>query len=262
MLKSGIAKWNSNRPDQERDCLMKAMILAAGRGTRLQHLTRSKPKALIEIKGKTLLELLIIRLKTFGFNEIIINAHHFSEQIQSFLQAKNNFGMRIELSIENELLDTGGGLKKAGWFFDDNKPFLLHNVDVLTDLDYGELFARHESTKALATLAVRQRKSNRYLLTDGQHVLCGWENSESGEHRLVREPKGTLQRVSFMGIHIIAPPLIPLLNGRRIFPIIDAYLQLAAQHIIYLHSCDRFRWLDLGKPQHLAEAETLFTDYF
>jgi len=156
---------------------MKAMILAAGLGTRLRPLTDSIPKALVELNGRTLLEITIDRLKSFGITEIIVNVHHHAEKIAVFLKSKNNFGLRIELSREDELLlDTGGGLKKAAWFFQEGnsgEPFLLHNVDVLTNIDFHQMLAAHKKTSALATLAVQQRPSSRQLLFDQNNLLAG-----------------------------------------------------------------------------------------
>ncbi len=139
------------------------MILAAGLGTRLRPLTNTIPKALMEVGGMTMLEIAIGRLMKAGFNELIINTHHFAEKIEKFLKDKNNFGIRIELSYEEELLDTGGGLKKAAWFFDDNKPFALYNADIFCDMDLKSMYDEHIQKKSLVTLAVKERKSNSYL---------------------------------------------------------------------------------------------------
>ncbi|HLK05584.1 MAG TPA: nucleotidyltransferase family protein [Candidatus Acidoferrum sp.] len=156
---------------------MKAMILAAGLGTRLRPLTDTIPKALVELNGRTLLEITITRLKSFGVAEFIVNVHHHAEKIVSFLESKNNFGVRIELSREDDLLlDTGGGLKKAAWFFlegNSSEPFFLHNVDVLSSIDLNQMLDAHKNSGALATLAVQQRKSSRQLLFDENNLLVG-----------------------------------------------------------------------------------------
>src|SRR5208283_5777856 len=155
---------------------MKAMILAAGLGTRLRPLTGDRPKALVEIDGRTLLELTLTRLSKFGIREVIINAHHFADRIFEYLNGRKNFGMKIEISREDVLLDTGGGLKKAAWFFlqdSQDEPFLLHNVDVLSNIDLGRMVRFHKEHEALATLAVQERKSSRYLLFDERGELCG-----------------------------------------------------------------------------------------
>jgi NDP-sugar pyrophosphorylase family protein len=242
---------------------MKAMIFAAGLGVRLRPLTDTKPKALVEINGVTLLELVINRLKKTGVNEIIINVHHFAGQIIDFLDKKQRFNIRIEISHENELLDTGGGLQKAGWFFDDGNPFLLHNVDVLTDLDYESMISSHLQSGALVTVAVRRRKTTRYFLFDQSQRLCGWESTDSGEIKMARKTEGDLQNLSFMGIHVISPKIFNLFTEKALFSIIDAYLRLAAdEHKIIAYRADRARWIDLGKKENLAEAERMFHDEF
>src|SRR5713226_4478722 len=162
---------------------MKAMILAAGLGTRLRPLTDNRPKALVEVAGRTLLEICLSRLRTFGISEVIVNVHHFADMVIDYLKSKNNFGMRIEISREDVLLDTGGGLKKAAWFFleDSNRshsskidePFLLHNVDVISTIDFQRMLLFHNENHALATLAVQTRETSRYLLFNDQLQLCG-----------------------------------------------------------------------------------------
>jgi NDP-sugar pyrophosphorylase family protein len=157
---------------------MKAMVLAAGLGTRLRPLTNDRPKALVEIGGRTLLEITLSRLRRFGVREAIVNTHYFAEMIAEYLQVKANFGMRVEISREPLLLDTGGGLKKAAWFFQENfdtadEPFLVHNVDVISSIDLGGMLQSHEKSHALATLAVQKRKSSRQLLFDANLQLSG-----------------------------------------------------------------------------------------
>lgn len=239
---------------------MKAMILAAGLGTRLRPLTDSTPKALVKIKKHTLLEIIINRLKIFGINEMIINVYHFADQINQFIKNNNSFDIRIKISREDSLLGTGGGLKKAGWFFNDNNPFLLHNVDVLSDLNIQQLLKFHNKNKALATLATRSRKTNRYFLTDLNNTLCGWESIQSNEKKIVRQPQGALSRVSFMGIHIISPEFLSLLPSDKKFSIVDAYLTAAENHIIKTMPCDTSKWLDLGKPEQFNQADQLFPE--
>src|SRR5690606_32019928 len=154
---------------------MKAMIFAAGMGTRLKPLTDTIPKALVPVGGKPLLQHIIEKLKRFGFNEIIINIHHFGQQIIDFVQENNSFDIRIEFSDEREqLLDTGGGIKKAAWFFDDNKPFLVHNVDILSNIDLQELYHFHLKNNTIATLLCSIRQTSRYLLFDTDNHLRGW----------------------------------------------------------------------------------------
>lgn len=241
--------------------MMKAMILAAGLGTRLRPLTDHKPKALVEVNGIPLLEILIHRLKRNGVREIIINTHHFSEQIIKFIEQRNRFDIRIEISEEKELLDTGGGLKKAAWFFNDDQPFLLHNADVLTNLNYAAMLKAHQKTSALATLAVRSRKTSRYFLFDSNQRLCGWESVKDNQKKITvaNEP---LKRYSFMGIHIISPEIFKYLSGEGPFSIVQAYLDLSekGQHI-YGFPADMYKWIDAGRKEHLLQAADEFKDF-
>ncbi|NTV45677.1 MAG: nucleotidyltransferase family protein [Chlorobiales bacterium] len=242
---------------------MRAMIFAAGLGTRLHPITETRPKALVEVGGITLLETAIKTLLKFGFTDIIVNVHHFAEQIVGFLAANRNFGANITISDEtDQLLDTGGGLKKASWFFNDSKPFLVYNVDILTNLDLGALYRAHECSGAIATLAIRNRPSSRYLLfdeLDSDHslTLCGWKNSKKNEIKIARPSKGELKELAFSGIHIIDPSLFELIKETGKFSIIDVYLKVAEAHLIqgYLH--DKSLWLDVGKPDSLSKASEL-----
>src|SRR6202047_3366769 len=184
---------------------MKAMVLAAGLGTRLRPLTDHRPKALVEVAGRTLLDITLTRLRGFGIREVIVNVHHFADMVLEYLNAHDNFGMRIEISREDVLLDTGGGLKKAGYFFRDDsrrpdEPFILHNVDVISTIDLRRMAQFHTDNQALATLAVQDRKTSRYLLFDEQLRLCG---RRSG-HDLVDGRPGT-HALAFSGIHVISP---------------------------------------------------------
>ncbi len=234
------------------------MILAAGLGSRLRPLTNDKPKALVEINGRPMLELLILRLKKFGVNEIIINVHHFADRIINFLEQNKKFGLRIAVSSEKKLLDTGGGLKQARCFFDPEESFLLHNVDVLTDLDYLQLFSAHQKNNALATLAVRTRPTSRYLLFDANNDLCGWKNLKTNEVRMTRQPDGKTRPLSFMGMHMISPEIFDFFPEKDIFSIIDLYLELAAdERIIKGFPADHYQWVDMGKKTDLKEAERL-----
>ena len=231
---------------------MKAMILAAGLGTRLRPLTETRPKALVEVDGKPLLEHVLRRLLEVGVTEVIVNVHHFPEQIAEFLRAKQNFGIRIELSHESELLDTGGGLKQAGWFFDDGQPFFLHNVDILSDIDLRALYQAHTQRRALATLAVMPRDSSRYLLFDETGRLCGWGNHATGRHELSREPDGEVEALGFCGIHVISPAIFEKLTEAGAFSIITSYLRLAAEdERILAFRVDGATWRDVGKLEML-----------
>ena len=235
---------------------MKAMILAAGLGTRLRPLTDDRPKALVEINGRTLLEITLCRLRMFGVNEVIVNAHHFADKIQDYLKANDSFGMRVEMSREEVLLDTGGGLKKAAHFFLEESgrpggPFILHNVDVLSSIDLQRMVQFHMETQALATLAVQDRPTSRYLLFDEQQQLCG---RRSGVDELVR-PSRDVQALAFSGIHVISPRLLTLMTEAGAFSIIETYLRLAAagEEIRALRA-DEYYWRDLGKPESVAQA--------
>jgi NDP-sugar pyrophosphorylase family protein len=240
---------------------MKAMILAAGLGTRLRPLTNDRPKALVTIAGLTLLEIALSRLRSFGVSEVIVNAHHHAQMIVDYLKAHDNFGMRIEVSREEELLDTGGGLKKAAHFFSGSSldPFILHNVDVLSTIDIGQMLRFHAQQYALATLAVQQRVTSRYLLFDEQGQLCGRRiirdtKAESQPDQLVR-PAKQLQALAFSGIHVISPLIFAKMEEQGVFSIIDAYLHLASQgeKIVALRA-DEYYWRDLGSPENLFQA--------
>ena len=239
---------------------MKAMILAAGLGTRLRPLTDTRPKALVEIGGRTLLEISLARLRSIGIREVIINVHHYAESVQAYLQAKNNFGMRIEISREEILLDTGAGLKKAAWFFleDANRrdePFILHNVDVVSSIDLARMVQFHRDSKALATLAVKDRQTLRYLLFGDQLQLCGRQNGRDGAPEFVRPSSGA-QALAFSGIHVISPRVLPMLTEEGVFPIIASYLRLASQgEKILAFRADEYYWRDLGRPENVLQAE-------
>ncbi len=194
------------------------MILAAGLGTRLRPLTNDRPKALVEINGHTLLEIALIRLRSVGISDVIINVHHLADSIVDYLKIKHSFGMRIEISREEILLDTGGGLKKAAHFFLEDKvdePFLLHNVDVISSIDIGRMIQFHLENHALATLAVQERESSRYLLFDHQLQLCGRRSSDQGDE-LVRSTQ-PLQALAFCGIHVLSRQIFSAADGRRSF---------------------------------------------
>jgi len=270
---------------------MKAMILAAGLGTRLRPLTDTRPKALVEIAGRTLLEITLTRLRTFGISEVIINVHHFADMVTDYLKSNKNFGMRIEISREEILLDTGGGLKKAAWFLlgnstpanpsrtDSNQmdePFLLHNVDVISTIDFARMLQFHKEHHALATLAVQARETSRPLLFDNKLQLRGRRSSgtpvPSGAEGVIPDcasqttatpnhakttsaPEESLQSLAFSGIHVISPRLLPKLTEEGVFSIIPAYLRLAAQgQNILAFRADDYYWRDLGRPADLAQA--------
>jgi len=232
---------------------MKAMVLAAGLGTRLRPLTDDRPKALVEVAGRTLLEMTLARLRSFGIRDVIVNAHHFADRMIEYLAANANFGMNIVVSREDVLLDTGGGLKKAAWFFlDANEPLLLHNVDVVSTIDLRRMLESHQHSGALATLAVQQRESSRYLLFDREQRLCGRRIGGQDEIARASDDK---QALAFCGIHVISPRMLPMMKEEGIFSIIESYLDLAARgETIAAFRADEYYWRDLGKPEEIAQA--------
>ena len=240
---------------------MKAMVLAAGLGTRLRPLTDDRPKALVTLAGRTLLEITLSRLRSFGVNEVIVNVHHFADQIVDYLQANRNFGMRIEISREDVLLDTGGGLKKAAWFFLENKgakdePFIVHNVDVLSTIDLARMVSFHTEHNALATLAVQQRDTSRTFFFNEHGQLCGRRTGRDAENEWAL-PAQQFQSLAFSGIHVLSPRIFADLSEEGAFSIIPAYLRLAAQgEPILAFRADEYYWRDLGRPEDIAKAES------
>ena len=240
---------------------MRAMVLAAGLGTRLRPLTDHRPKALVEVGGRTLLEIAVARLASFGVREVIVNVHHFADMIVDYLKANKNFGMRIEISREDDvLLDTGGGLKKAAHFFLQNsqspeEPFILHNVDVISTIDLHRMAQFHAENHALATLAVQERPTSRYLLFDEQLELCGRKSGRDGQAELLRSSSHP-KALAFSGIHVISPRLFSLMTEEGVFSIIAPYLRLAAQgeKIIAFRS-DEYQWRDLGRLDDVTQAD-------
>ncbi len=236
---------------------MKAMILAAGLGTRLRPLTNDRPKALVEVAGRTLLEIALSRLRAFGIREVIVNAHHYAEMMQEYLKANHNFGMRIEVSSEPELLDTGGGLKRAAWFFlegGSQEPFILHNVDVISTIDLARMLQAHTENDALATLAVQDRETSRYLLFDESGQLCGRQAGRDGDREIVRTAIA-MKALAFSGIHVISPRIFAKMKEQGAFSIIAAYLTLASEgERIFGFRADEFYWRDLGRPENVTQA--------
>jgi NDP-sugar pyrophosphorylase family protein len=238
---------------------MKAMILAAGLGTRLRPLTDNRPKALVEIAGRTLLEITLSRLRAYGIREVMINVHHFAGMIVEYLKANDNFGMRIEVSREEVLLDTGGGLKKAAYFFLEDssrfeEPFILHNVDVISTIDLRRMVQFHTEKQALATLAVQDREASRYLLFDEQLQLCGRRSGRDQNPEFVR-PSPQVQELAFSGVHVISPRLFAMMIEEGVFSIITSYLHLAAHGVkILAFRADEYYWRDLGQPDNVAQA--------
>ena len=237
---------------------MKAMILAAGLGTRLRPLTDDRPKALVEVAGRTLLEIALCRLRDFGVREVIVNTHHYADMVLKYLEAHHDFGMRIEVSREEILLDTGGGLKRAAHFFLESngslqEPFILHNVDVISTIDLGRMMRFHAEQDALATLAVQDRETSRYLLFDENGQLCGRRAGRDGKPELIR-PAQQVQALAFSGIHIISPHLFAKIEEEGIFSIITTYMDLAAKNErIFAFRADEYYWRDLGRPESVMQ---------
>ena len=236
---------------------MKAMILAAGLGTRFKPWTDLHPKALAVVNGKSLLERNLIYLQSFGIKEVLVNVHHFADQIRDAIIIHDGWGSNIHISDESgEVLETGGGLKKAVSFFDQGS-FILMNADILTDLDLKAMISFHNKKNPLATLAVTNRRSSRYFLFDGKERLSGWRNIKTGEE-IISIPGPGLVEKAFSGIHLISPEIFPLMHRQGKFSIVDVYLELAGMHSIlgFDHSGSKF--VDVGRPESVALAEKLF----
>lgn len=238
---------------------MKAMVLAAGLGTRLRPLTDDRPKALVEIAGRTMLEITLGRLREFGIREVIVNAHHYADMLIGYLKAHDSFGMRIEVSREDVLLDTGGGLKKAAPFFLESgsagdEAFFLHNVDVLSTIDLGAMLRAHRGRGSLATLAVQERETSRYLLFDDELLLCWRRAGRDGALEMVR-PAGRVEALAFCGVHVISRRFLEMMTEEGVFSIVAPYLRLAAQgEKVVGFRADEFYWRDLGKPERVKQA--------
>lgn len=247
---------------------MKAMIFAAGLGSRLGAITQHKPKALVEVGGVPMLKRVILKLKDAGVSEFVVNVHHHALDIEDYLSANENFGVDIRVSDERELLlDTGGGLLHARRLLDGNEPIIVHNVDIMTDFDVAGMVAAHERSRSDATLLVAQRKTSRYLLFDDRMRLAGWTNVNTGE---VRSPwtgdvePGRLRMLAFGGVHIVDPSTV--------FDALSEYgggeNQVFSITPFYTDSCRRlkingyipeedYNWIDIGKPESLMAAESI-----
>ncbi len=233
---------------------MRAMILAAGYGTRLRPLTDAIPKALIKIHDTPLIDIVLRKLLRTGFTEIAVNLHHHAEQVEEHLRHHPLTSATIQISREPEILDTGGGIKKMLDFLGADQPVLVHNVDVLSNLDLRELISRHKASESLATLAVQARQTKRYLLFDKEDHLCGRESADRGRE-LVRPVGGAVERLAFNGIQVISPAIF-VGYPEKIFSSIDVYLKEAAQGgKVSAYRMEGCYWRDLGKPHDLQEAE-------
>jgi N-acetyl-alpha-D-muramate 1-phosphate uridylyltransferase len=236
---------------------MKAMLFSAGLGTRLSPLTDTRPKALVELNGRSLLQIAVEKMLHFGFENIAVNVHHFPDLMLETIEKNKGWGANIHISDEREaLLETGGGLKKAESFFDD-APFLVQNVDVVHDLDLRAFYDYHCGSDALATLAIRRRLSSRSLLFDAEKRLCGWQNTKTGELKMSRTVEKT-QSYGFSGLHVISPELLQKLPAVGKFSIIDPYLSLAQNHLIQGFDHTDGIWFDVGTVEKLNAAAKFF----
>ncbi len=236
----------------------KAMILAAGFGTRLKPFTDKHPKALAPVNGKSLLQRNIEYLQQYHIYDIIVNTHHFAAQIEDAVIANKGWGSKISISHEAAVLETGGGLKYAASYFKDSDFFVLMNADVLTDLPLDKMIEQHILKQPMATLAVSNRSTSRYLLFDARKQLCGWQNTKTGEIKMARAADNYVQQ-AFSGIHIISNKLLAALQSfEDKFSIIDVYLQEAASAAIQAFQHDDYLFVDVGKPESISVAEKLF----
>lgn len=243
--------------------IVKAFLCAAGLGTRLKPLTDDRPKALVELHGKPLVEIALRRLAAAGVREVVVNVHHFADKLESFIKSQD-FGLTVHISDERGLLlETGGGLKHAAGFFNqDRSPFLMVNVDVISDLDLRALYAAHRAAPAntLATLAVQERESTRSLLFNDAFELCAWLNEATDEVRFARKDSLTLHPFAFSGMQVISPELFDYFPAdKQVFSIIDTYLSAAAKQPIVAFDHSGGWWMDVGKPEHLAQAEAFLS---
>lgn len=237
---------------------MKAMILAAGLGTRLKPFTNHHPKALAMVNGKAILQRNIEFLASFGIKEVIVNVHHFTDQIINLINENNGFGSTITISDETkEVLETGGGLMKAKDFLNGEEPFVLLNVDILTNMNIDKMIEPHLSSKALATLCVSQRKTSRYFLFDEQDNLCGWRNVNVNQETIVKPADNYIEK-AFWGIHVISPQIFQLIKREGKFSIVDAYMDLCKDHTIKAYDDTDSKFIDVGKPESIALAEEMF----
>jgi NDP-sugar pyrophosphorylase family protein len=229
---------------------MKAMIFAAGLGKRLGKITETIPKALVDIDGKTALHLAVEKCTSHGFDDIIVNVHHFADMVEKEVFRLNKMGFRISVSDEREkLLETGGGLYKAKRFFDDD-PFLIYNVDIISDLDISALHNFHHKKKGLATLAVRHRPGNRFYLIDKEGIIRGWRNNSTGEQILTSKQSENLSEIAFSSMHIVEPEIFKYMR-EGVYTMTTLYLKLATDHKICTYLDDSGYWGDIGTPESL-----------
>jgi NDP-sugar pyrophosphorylase family protein len=240
--------------------ITKAIIFSAGLGTRFKPWTDAHPKALALINGKTLLQRNIEYLQQFGIRDVVVNVHHFADQIISAIEKNKGWGSQVSISDETkEVLETGGGLLKARTFFEGKDPFVSLNVDVLTNFDLHKLMHFHQENKPLVSFAVSNRNTSRYVLLNEQHRMCGWKNQTTGEERIVIPDQPLIAR-AYSCVVIYQPEIFSVIKQQGKFSIMETYLQLAADHTIMAleHSADK--WVDVGRPESVAIAEALFND--
>ncbi len=250
---------------------MKALIFAAGLGTRLRPLTDDRPKAMVEIAGKPMLQHVIERVAAAGFDDIAINIHHYGQMIIDFLEEHNNFGLNIHISDERGLLlDTGGGILKARQWLDGDEPFLVHNTDIISSLDLKAFYDYHVEHDALATILVKERQTQRYFLFNDEDRLCGWINKATGEIKPdpVKLAGKKLHEMAFGGLHVISPRIFPELEryhrrcGEDKFSIVPFYIGMCTHHLIHgYHPDSDYQWLDIGKPETLSAAQELLSNH-
>jgi MurNAc alpha-1-phosphate uridylyltransferase len=238
---------------------MKAMIFAAGLGSRLKPWTDHHPKALAVVNGKSLLQRNIAYLQKHRIDEVIVNVHHFADQIIDAIEKNKGWGSTVTISDESDaVLETGGGLKKAAWYFETENDFVVMNADILTDMNLSAMILQHQQQKSLATLAVSDRDTSRYFLFDEQQILCGWRNVKTGEEKISRNNTALMQK-AFSGIHVINVELVKLIKQEGKFSMVDVYLDLAKTHIISSYDHTGAMLIDVGKPESIAKAEVIFS---
>jgi N-acetyl-alpha-D-muramate 1-phosphate uridylyltransferase len=242
---------------------MKAIIFAAGLGSRLKPWTDQHPKALAPVNGKSLLERNVLYLQQFGIRELIVNVHHFADQIVQAITDSHGWGSTITISDEtDQVLETGGGLQKAGWYFKEETDFVVMNVDILTNLNLGDMIAAHQRSACLATLAVTERSTSRYFLFNPKGELCGWRNVQTGEEKpaeLASHPDyAALQQKAFSGIHVINNSIFSMMLQQGKFSMVEVYLDLMQNNSIQCFDHSQSKFIDVGKPESVAKAEALF----
>jgi NDP-sugar pyrophosphorylase family protein len=240
---------------------MKAIMLAAGLGTRLGALTAEKPKAMVAVADRPMCEWVIGRLKKAGVTQLIVNLHYKGDLIKEFFKKKENFGIEVQFSYEPEILGTGGGLKNVEWFFKDTAAFIVHNCDVYSDIDLNAVVLAHKERNALATLVTRAAEESSYLCFNSKHELVGWENHSKSQSKLVAASEAYSRKV-FTGIQVLSPRIFGYMtNYHGAFSIIDTYLEAAAKgERVQEYSSDAHYWIDMGTPEkHRQLGEYLFS---